>query len=195
KYFQKNILKFQSENSSPYIIDCGANIGLSSIYFKQLFPKSRLLVFEVNTVVCDMLKKNINTLAYNDIQIENKLVWKEEKNIYFAHGSIVSDEGYIRTKENYNLFSIIPSVRLKNFLYEKVDFLKLNIGGAEVKVLEDCAEFLGNVQNIFIEYHPKRIEGNQFDYIISLLRKAEYEISYNKEDSNENFNIFAKRKQ
>jgi hypothetical protein len=36
--FRKEIYKYTTTNATPYIIDCGANIGLSIIYFKQLFP-------------------------------------------------------------------------------------------------------------------------------------------------------------
>lgn len=32
--FVKQIYKFESQNQNPIIIDCGANIGLSVLYFK-----------------------------------------------------------------------------------------------------------------------------------------------------------------
>jgi hypothetical protein len=34
-----------------------------------------------------------------------------------------------------------------------VDFLKIDIEGAETKVLEDCADLLFNVDKLFVEYH------------------------------------------
>src|SRR6478672_5618518 len=36
----------QSLPPNPYIIDCGANIGLSVIYLKQMFPDARIIAFE-----------------------------------------------------------------------------------------------------------------------------------------------------
>jgi hypothetical protein len=32
----------------PYIIDCGGNIGLSVIWFKQRYPQARITVFEAD---------------------------------------------------------------------------------------------------------------------------------------------------
>ena len=44
--FGLEIYKFNSEKTEPFIIDCGANIGLSVIYFKKLFPKAKVIAFE-----------------------------------------------------------------------------------------------------------------------------------------------------
>jgi len=193
-YFYENLLKFNSNNSSPYIIDCGANIGLSTIYFKQLYPKSKLLVFEADPVVCDLLKKNLETFAINDVSIENNIVWNKEKDIYFEPDKIISNEVTERTKRNYNFYSNIPSIRLKNYLNENVDFLKLNIAGAELEVLEDCVDLLGNVKNIFIELHSKSIKCDKRENVLSILTNAGFEIISNNKNNIINFNIFATRK-
>ena len=47
----------------------------------------------------------------------------------------------------------VKTVRLKNFLHRSIDFLKIDIEGAEYEVLKDCEEFLFNVDKIFVEYH------------------------------------------
>ena len=44
--FDQQIYRFNTSNSKPYIVDCGANIGLSIIYFKQLFPNAEIVAFE-----------------------------------------------------------------------------------------------------------------------------------------------------
>ena len=44
--FEHQIYKFKCDTETPYIIDCGANIGLSIIYFKLLFPKAEIIAFE-----------------------------------------------------------------------------------------------------------------------------------------------------
>ena len=75
----------------------------------------------------------------------------------------------------------VSTVRLLEFLdsEESIDLLKVDIEGAECDVLEDCQESLGNVKNIFIEYHSwnncsqnlskllRILEQNNFRYFIN----------------------------
>lgn len=60
--FEQEIYKFSSESKSPYIIDGGANIGLATIYFKKLFPKSEILAFEPDTQIHAVLKKKYRVI-------------------------------------------------------------------------------------------------------------------------------------
>ena len=36
--FERQIYKFKADTDSPTIIDCGANVGVSTLYFKKTFP-------------------------------------------------------------------------------------------------------------------------------------------------------------
>ncbi len=47
----------------------------------------------------------------------------------------------------------VQAVRLKDFLTRTVDFLKVDIEGAEFEVMMDVADQLHHVRNLFIEYH------------------------------------------
>jgi hypothetical protein len=47
----------------------------------------------------------------------------------------------------------VPCVRLRDYLVEPVDFLKMNIEGAEWEVLEDSADSLRKVREMVVEYH------------------------------------------
>ena len=46
-------------SSRPIIIDCGANIGVSLIYFKYLYPHSEVHCFEPYTFAFEYLQKNV----------------------------------------------------------------------------------------------------------------------------------------
>ena len=37
---------FNSKKEDPVIFDCGGNIGLATIYFKFLYPRAKVVVFE-----------------------------------------------------------------------------------------------------------------------------------------------------
>ena len=61
------------------------------------------------------------------------------------------------------------SVRLKDLLTEKVDFLKIDIEGAEYEVLIDCESKLSFVENLFIEYHGNYNEMYKLNKILNIL--------------------------
>jgi hypothetical protein len=95
--FVKKNYMFNSDNDAPVIIDCGANIGLSTIFFKQIYPKSKIFCFEPDPKIFVMLKHNLTQFNYSDIQIFNKAVWIRNEKLSFQPdnswgGKIVSNE-------------------------------------------------------------------------------------------------------
>ncbi|MCT7516346.1 FkbM family methyltransferase [Aliarcobacter cryaerophilus] len=151
--FGLEIYKFNSEKTQPFIIDCGANIGLSVIYFKKLFPNAKVIAFEPDKKIFDYMKFNINSFGFKDVELINKGLWKEETVLkFFSEGA---DGGRIADNTTNENSIEIQTVKLSNYLNKEVqiDFLKLDIEGAETEVLLECRDNLNNVQNIFIEYH------------------------------------------
>src|SRR5947209_17952551 len=57
-----------------------------------------------------------------------------------------------------------------------VDFLKLDIEGAETEVLADCADLLGKVENLFVEYHSFSDEPQSIHTLLSVLRGAGFRV-------------------
>jgi hypothetical protein len=53
--FVDEIYKFNSENKEPIIFDCGANVGTSCLYFKQLFPNGKIKAFEADPMIANVL--------------------------------------------------------------------------------------------------------------------------------------------
>lgn len=64
------------------------------------------------------------------------------------------------------------TTRLSKYLMQKVSFLKLDIEGAEYEVLHECRELLGNVQNIFVEYHSFADKKQELSGILKILENA-----------------------
>ncbi|NCU05929.1 MAG: FkbM family methyltransferase, partial [Chitinophagaceae bacterium] len=65
----------------------------------------------------------------------------------------------------------IEGKRLKDLLIKKIDFLKIDIEGAEYAVLKDIEPSLKNVQNLFVEYHGNYDQNKELTEIFSLLVK------------------------
>jgi FkbM family methyltransferase len=172
----QGIYCFESQKKSPIIIDGGSNIGLSVIYLKKLYPESRIFAFEADPKVFKVLKKNLFNFGYSDVILINKALWSSETLLEFAADG--ADAGRIahevdkQKKEKIH----IHTVRLRNYLEQVVDFLKLDIEGAETNVILDCADCLQNVENLFIEYHSFPNEQQRLDELLHTLKKSNFRI-------------------
>lgn len=152
--WQKEIYKFLSNTMNPLVIDCGANVGMGILYFKHLYPMARVIAFEPDPVVFRILKENAKKLKWQEVELFQEAVWSSNEEATFQRHyniagrllpALVSDgKGLVRVRTR----------RLRPLLEkQEVNFLKIDIEGAETEVLEDCADVLTKVRCMFFEYH------------------------------------------
>jgi FkbM family methyltransferase len=171
--FQQKIYAFSAANGSPRIIDGGANIGLSVFFFKNLYPSCRLTAFEPDPKVFSVLEENVRVHGSEGVELLQRALWSAETTLDFA--SEGADGGRVsRDKDSGNAF--VQTVRLRDFLGEQIDFLKLDIEGAETEVLGDCADRLENVSNLFVEYHSFTSERQSLHRLFGILASAGFRV-------------------
>ena len=167
--FVDDIYKIRFDTPTPYIIDAGANIGLSALYFKQIAPAARVVAFEPDVNNFELLKKNTAGLA--DIEILKQAVWKENTTLKFAASGTLSS----KIVNNAVADTIdIEAVRLKDYLSKPIDLLKLDIEGAEYEVIKDCSDHLKLAKNLFIEYHGHFNTNYQLNELLDILVKNQF---------------------
>lgn len=171
--FIDQIYKFETCNESPTIIDCGAYIGTSILYFKTNYPKSIIKAFEPDKNNFQLLQQNIQNWGFENIELNNKAIWINEDDLFFEQKGEMS--GKINNQNSNNSNKIrVQSQRLNNLLDKKIDLLKIDIEGAEYEVLKDCESNLKNVDKIFIEYHGNYNEMYKLNDILNILLKQKY---------------------
>jgi FkbM family methyltransferase len=151
--FLEEIYRFETKSTNPLIIDCGANIGLSSIYFKTIYPNATLHAFEPDQVLFNLLKQNIEVNGSKDTHLHQEAVWIEDTTLSFSNkGSEGSHIDLTNNSENK-----VTAIKLDTFLaqFQHIDFLKMDIEGAEFQVVADCLNGLKKVDHFFLEYHGK----------------------------------------
>lgn len=166
--FGKEIYKFDTANTEPVIIDCGSNIGQSILYFKLLYPRSRIIGFEPDSQNFQILEKNMVSNGFKDVQMENAAVWIKNGEISFTNAG--SEASHIIEEKSENKAQV-RCVRLVEILsdYDQIDFLKIDIEGAEYEVLKDCTPYLSRINNIFLEYHGYSNETKKISNIFRIL--------------------------
>lgn len=149
--FEFEIYRFKADTKEPLIIDCGANIGLSIIYFKRLYKDAKIIAFEPDPKIFGYLTHNIASFGFDNVKLINKALWSSETELeFYSEGA---DGGRIKEAKDREKIVKIKTEKLSKYLSQKVDFLKIDIEGAEYEVLNECKEMLRNVKNIFVEYH------------------------------------------
>lgn len=166
--FISEFYKIPFKSATPFVIDCGAHIGFSVLYTKLKFPGARIIAFEPDPKNFELLSKNIDSFNLKNVELKNEAVWIEDTELSFA------GTGTMSSKIDVNSVSgtiITKAIRLKHLLNQKIDFLKLDIEGAEYEVLKDIAEELPNVEHLFIEYHGAFSQNNELIEILDTVSK------------------------
>jgi FkbM family methyltransferase len=173
--FENEIYRFSSDSKMPVIIDCGANIGLSAIYFKLLYPNATVAAFEPDNNNFELLKKNIELNNLKNVELHKKAVWIKDGNISFEANE---SEASSISEDNADNTTLVECIKLALFLsqYKKIDFLKMDIEGAEDKVIHDCSDVLSNIENMFIEYHGKTRETEKLIGMLSLFEEKGFSV-------------------
>lgn len=169
--FVREIYRFEADTDSPVILDCGANIGLSVLYFKQLYPTSRIIAFEPDPEVFRSLVNNVSAFGLSNVELHPKAVWSANTTLRFEIEG--ADAGKIGNSRNAIR---IEAVRLKDWLQSPIDLLKLDVEGAEYDVLIDCASCLRHVRHLFVEYHSFVSKPQRITEICALLRDAGFRL-------------------
>ena len=175
--FENKIYKFSASSDRPLIIDCGSNIGLSVLYYKTLYPNAEVIAYEPDKKNFQLLSKNISDNKLQHVTLHEAAIWIENGVIGFASNAA---EGSSIANEGSNIISV-PSVRLADVLnkYDKIDFLKLDIEGAEDKVVNDCGSLLSKIENLFLEYHGTIHETEKLTMILKTLSGCGFKVYLN----------------
>lgn len=178
--FESEIYKFISKSSNPLIIDCGCNYGTSILYFKSIYPKAEIVGFEPDPYIFNIAKKNMAQYDLENVTLINKGLWKEVSTLAFY--SERADGGRLDfiggNPEHEKL--LVETTILSKFLNDrKVDFLKIDIEGAELEVLLECEKYLENVSNLFVEYHSFIYKEQKLNELLSILTRNKFRYQIN----------------
>lgn len=174
------IYRFRCDTPSPRIVDCGANIGLSVIYFKHRFPDARIVAFEADPQVFHLLRKNVQTFRLADTVLYQAAVWDRDGEVSFAPDGGVG--GKVVEASTSPSPVTVPAVRLRNYLDQDTALLKIDIEGGELPVLRDCRDRLARVSRVFVEYHSVPGHPQSLSEILTILQDAGFR--YHIKDAN-----------
>jgi len=172
--FVEEIYAFASKKRDPKILDCGANIGLSVLYFKERFPDSKLTAFEADPAIFEILRKNVTTNGLNGVELINKAIWSTDAVLEFSVEG--ADGGRVNVANDGNLIKV-PAVSLSSLLRDdSYEFIKIDIEGAEVEALRGCSNGLNRQNLVFVEFHSFKSRPQGLSEILTEFENAGFRV-------------------
>jgi FkbM family methyltransferase len=155
--FVNQIYNFESDKQSPVIVDCGGNIGVSVIFFKWLYPKSQITVFEADPEAYKALVANIRINNFEHVRPIQSAVSNVVGSMQFYASSMATgslSSSLLSARGGDKVITVSTDI-LSNYIHKPVDFLKMDIEGAEFSVLKeiDMAGKMSLFHKFSIEYH------------------------------------------
>lgn len=174
--FEDEIYSFTSNSAKPFIIDCGANIGLSVLYFKTIYPEAELIAFEPDKDNYELLQKNISLNNLPNVKAQQAAVWNKTEILHFSsNGSQASH--IVNDGKSFQKTIDVQAIRLADILKEReVDLLKIDVEGVEDVLIKDCVPYLSNVKCLFVEYHGKVNETQKLINLLNDLKSANFNV-------------------
>jgi len=178
---------FLSDKRDPVILDCGGNIGISAIHYKRLFPHARLTSFEPDPRACELLRSNLDANNIRDVKVVEAALWTSNgRNNFFSEGADanrlvdeVNEINKLATMTPTGKHCKVETVRLADYLASEneIDFVKLDIEGAEADVIVDSANLLQRVHSMVIEFHVTNSRPRKLARTLSTLADCKFHVS------------------
>jgi len=135
--------------SGDIVVDLGANIGLFSIYVKELYPKTKIYAFEPEKRNFELLKRNMK--KYKETYLYKKAVGdKNKKEDLILSRSYLSHslkDSFYKYWDNTLLTEKVDVVTLDKIIKNRIDVIKIDVEGYEEKAITGA-------ENIIKTYSP-----------------------------------------
>jgi FkbM family methyltransferase len=194
---EDELLEHFNPKEGDVVVDIGAHIGrYTLIGSKRVGPKGKVVAIEAHPSVLKMLNKNIKLNHLTNVTTLNYAVFSEETKIkLYDHskqvGATIYNTVMAGRVRDQDVFVEVNANTLDNILQqnginaEDVNWLKIDVEGAELEVLRGAANVLSKSKNItmFVEIHNVDSKSKNFyTTIMELLGyynfKIELELSY-----------------
>src|SRR5262245_31453918 len=133
------------------VLDVGANVGLYTLLFAKLVgPTGSVIAFEPGPVSCGLLRRNVAINGYNIVTVENAAVSDRSGEVdLFVCRTGESDNRIAGTLVDHDARDRmrVRCVTLDECVTEPVDFIKIDVQGAEFLVLRGAEKTLRSNPN------------------------------------------------
>lgn len=156
----KPISNLFPKNFNGVFVDAGSYIGTAALALSDLYPKAKIICLEPSTENFKLLKKNVtkrkNISCLNCALVSSNStssVLSDRRKGQCGYTVVSKPEDVSDVQELHSVETL--SLLSKEISYQKIDFLKCDIEGAECDILEHDFKILKTIPFVYIELHDR----------------------------------------
>jgi FkbM family methyltransferase len=163
---------FPDKQAPLRIMDCGAYVGYSSVYFSEQFPNATILAVEPDAENYSMLDRN--TSGHYNVILSHGAIWSKPcvLNIFRDFRDKKEWSYYCKEVDGIGILGHTILDRMKLMSWKYIDILKMDIEGGEFEVFKDT-NFLEFCKVVCMEIHHEK--GNPHD-IFEAFKKHNFQV-------------------
>lgn len=155
-FFEKFHLPPFPLKENEVILDLGANVGYTMLHFAYCYPKARVYGVEMDRNNFLLAQKNIEPLQ-EQCRIIQAAVWSDNGQISYDNSGeewgFRIDPANNKPNEGSKVPAKTVDAIMLEFGIDQIHYLKMDIEGAEEKVLEAPGAWIGKVKMMKVEVH------------------------------------------
>jgi FkbM family methyltransferase len=141
------------------VVDIGANIGASAVFFALTYPHARVLAFEPASASYSLLARNVAQLP--NVSAFPCGLYSQDKTVALYPGINDCVESSVcpshRTSPHAEQIQLRSAERfMADQHIDSIDVLKIDTEGCEIHILRSLQRFLPTVKLLYVEYHSDR---------------------------------------
>ena len=148
-----------------FVVDAGGYIGTAAIAFASRYPKAQVLIIEPSSHNLEILRMNI--APFSNITVRHAALGDTAGGTITLRERATGNWGFtiVETGNDGECTAGIEEVPLTSLaeimqeIRRPIDFLKLDIEGAEKRIFDENAENLRNIPLVFVELHDRFVPG------------------------------------
>lgn len=160
-------------------LEIGANLGYYLLIELLYLKNSKVIAFEPNRENTVCLKENIKLHKVKGrVKLYDYAVGDKNSNLKF-YISEESNAGSLVPKKDYTKTVNVKTVKLDDFLKQKIDYVRMDTEGYEIKIIKGMKKILtskASPKKLFIEVHPEPLKemGSSITKFYNLLKSYGY---------------------
>jgi FkbM family methyltransferase len=150
----------QLPNYVPHtILDIGANVGATAVYFHAAYPTAKIFCYEPSLENYQCLKENTKYFP-NQIQAFHYGLFNQDDEVPLYQGATnTAQNSVMKSGETSQISEVIQLRNVKEELQRlnlsDISILKIDTEGCEIPILQELFNYTQNIDIIYLEYHSE----------------------------------------